>query len=69
MTKSLREIGYNDEGKINGRQAARIKRAMRRNTNKSFLIRAKALKKKVDNQGKICYLSYRNRISPKDQKR
>jgi hypothetical protein len=49
MTKSLREIGYNDEGKINGRQAERIKRAMRRNTNKSFLIRAKALKKKVDN--------------------
>jgi hypothetical protein len=49
MTKSLREIGYNDEGKINGRQAARIKRAMRRNTNKSFLIRAKSLKKKVDN--------------------
>lgn len=48
MSKSLRELGYNDEGKINGRQAQKIKRAMRRNTNKSFRIRAKILKKNQD---------------------
>ena len=47
MTKSLREIGYNDEGKINGRQAERIKRAMRRNTNKSFRISTYKLKRNL----------------------
>lgn len=54
MTKSLREIGYNDEGKINGRQAQKIKRAMRRNTNKSFIVKSETLKKNLDKAGRIC---------------
>lgn len=47
MIRLLREITYNEDGCVNGRQVQKIKRAMRRNTNKSFRISTYKLKRNL----------------------
>ena len=47
MIRLLREITYNEEGNINGRQVQKIKWAMRRNTNKGLRISTYKLKRNL----------------------